>query len=312
MGISEQEIILYDDCSTDDTWEALVELEREYPDSVIIIHSDVNGKPGTARNVGLTYATAPYIAFIDGDDWVEPDYLKKLYDKMAEFDCDIVACGWWRDFGDGKKLESRQKPEEIFIEIDSLEKRKDFFVSGLLGTMAWSKLIRKEYLAENQIFFPEGILYEDNVFVTLNYLHGNRFYILEESLYHYFVNPESVILKKDQWYYRDLFETNYIKWEQFLIRGALETMKWEAEFDFLVSYYLQILKLFSRRYTEIPPEAFEEMQQFILANIPDYHKNPYIKTNLHPAVGKLFSFISQKLGETELRQLHSVIGRLRM
>lgn len=312
IGIDQLEIIMLDDCSTDNTWEVLVELEKEYPESVIIIHNDKNCKPGMYRNIGLNYATTPYIAYIDADDWVEPVYCQRLYEKMLEFDCDIVSCCWWRDFGNGKKHEisGRMKPENNLIEIDSIEKRKFVFVNDLLGSGAWCKLIRKDFLLENNIFFPEGIVFEDVVWGALNYLHIKRIYILDEYLYHYYVNPKSIVLKEQQLYYRDMFETNYIKWEQLQSRGALETMKWEAEFDFLVNYYLGILKMFGMRYEEIPVEAFEEVQQFILANIPDYNKNPYIKTNLRETAGMLFSFIDKKMGKEELKQLHSVIKKI--
>ncbi len=67
------EIILVDDCSTDATWEKLTAIEAAYPESVMIIHCDENGHQGTARNIGLTYASAPYIGFVDSDDWIEPD-----------------------------------------------------------------------------------------------------------------------------------------------------------------------------------------------------------------------------------------------
>ncbi len=53
LGVENLEIIFIDDASTDDTWERLQRWEKRFPDNILLIHSDVNGKPGAARNIGL-------------------------------------------------------------------------------------------------------------------------------------------------------------------------------------------------------------------------------------------------------------------
>ena len=74
----EIEAILVDDASTDDTWEILCTLEKQYPsDAVLIIHSEEHIGPGGARNLALSYANADYVAMIDSDDWIEPDFMEK-------------------------------------------------------------------------------------------------------------------------------------------------------------------------------------------------------------------------------------------
>lgn len=161
IPMEELEIILVDDHSTDGTWEKLQIFEAKYPESVLIIHNDVNIRQGAIRNMALAYATAPYIAFIDGDDWVSDDYLYSLYEKAVSYDCDLVLCNAYRDFGDGRKIEIR-KPElqtSRYIVIDTEERRKKCIVNDITECKAWAKLIRKEYLLENEIYFPEGVFF---------------------------------------------------------------------------------------------------------------------------------------------------------
>ena len=64
IPMEELEIILVDDHSTDGTWEKLQIFEAKYPESVLIIHNDVNIRQGAIRNMALAYATAPYICML--------------------------------------------------------------------------------------------------------------------------------------------------------------------------------------------------------------------------------------------------------
>ena len=83
IGLDDLEVICIDDASTDGTWEHLQRWERKFPDHILLIRQDVNRRQGAARNLGLQYASAPYIAFVDGDDQLEPDYFEQLYAPIA-------------------------------------------------------------------------------------------------------------------------------------------------------------------------------------------------------------------------------------
>ena len=57
-----------------------------------MVHLDENIRQGGARNVGLEYAQADYIGYVDGDDWLESAMYERLYQCMKEYNCDIVDC----------------------------------------------------------------------------------------------------------------------------------------------------------------------------------------------------------------------------
>ena len=74
IGLEALEIICIDDASTDNTWQKLQQWEHSYPEQILLVHCDNNARQGTARNIGLSYASSLWISFIDSDDWIEPDY----------------------------------------------------------------------------------------------------------------------------------------------------------------------------------------------------------------------------------------------
>ena len=57
IGLEHLEIILIDDASADETVSVLKKYEEKYPDNIMLVLCEKNGRQGTARNIGLSYAT---------------------------------------------------------------------------------------------------------------------------------------------------------------------------------------------------------------------------------------------------------------
>ena len=84
------EILVIDDCSTDNTVEVVEALGREIP-SLRLLSTPVNGGPSAARNVGLRAAKADWIALLDADDAWKPGRLKRLSEVASATSADFVA-----------------------------------------------------------------------------------------------------------------------------------------------------------------------------------------------------------------------------
>ncbi|MCM1145649.1 MAG: DUF4422 domain-containing protein [Clostridium sp.] len=278
IGLDKLEVILIDDCSTDHTWEKLTAIETSYPESVMIIHCDENGHQGRARNIGMEYASAPYIGFVDSDDWVEPDMYEKLYQKMRTHPCDIVMCKNWRDYGyANQSIEPKLTGEtDRLFEINTTDKRKTFLVCLSMGAFVWDKLYTRDFLMQNQIFFPEGFAYEDHFFIVMLHLYAKKIYILEERLYHYYVNPHSIVLSPNASHHFHILTVDTMLWEECDRRGFLQTYRKELEYTFLTLCYLAGLKVISLRFTRLPYDFFLQLKEETLKRVPDYHANPYI------------------------------------
>jgi hypothetical protein len=259
----------------------------------------------------MPYASAPYIGFVDADDWIEPDMYEKLYEKMSEHHCDIVMCQNWRDTAaPGQVLApKRTGQEDRLFEIDTVEKRKTFLVCGSIGYGVWDKLFTREFLTENQIFFPEYLAYEDHFFATLLYFYAKRVYIIEERLYHYFVNSSSTVLTTNGTHHLDILTVDMMMWEECEKRGFLETYRKELEYQFLTLCYLAAMKMLSLRLTEIPYDFFLKLKEETLKRVPDYHQNPYIKDYVTEMNQILLQLLELPIGEAELNEVCKAVRK---
>lgn len=309
IGFDKLEIIMIDDCSTDSTWDRLIAIEASYPESVMIIHCDENGHQGRARNIGLEYASAPYVGYVDSDDWIEPDMYEKMYQKMSTHKCDIVMCQNWRDTAlSGQTLAPKLTGEEDrMFEIDTVEKRKIFIACGSIGYGVWDKLFTREFLIQNNIFFPEGLAYEDHFFATLLYFYTRKAYILEERLYHYYVNPASTVLSPNATHHFNILTVDKMMWAECENRGFLTEYRKEVEYQFLTLCYLASMKMMSLRLTQVPYDFFLELKEETLKRIPDYHSNPYIKDYVTELNQMLLQLLDLPIGEQDLNAVCNAI-----
>ncbi len=78
IGMDALEIILVNDASTDQTFQMLCKWEQKYPESIMVINLEENGKQGRARNIGIEYASGEFIGYVDIDDTIDPH----MYDKL--------------------------------------------------------------------------------------------------------------------------------------------------------------------------------------------------------------------------------------
>lgn len=277
LNLSFLQIICVDDASTDDTWQHLQQWEALYPDLFIIVHCDVNGRQGTARNIGMQYCNTPWVSFIDADDWIERDYFEKMYAIALQCQCDIVSCHQLRDpSSDLTYLEQQKSGEESgLLLINTISQRKSFIVHKSIGLTACSKLIRTDFLIEFQITFPENIAYEDILWGSIAYFYAKSVYMLEEFLYHYFLNPGSTVLTKNANYHTDILTISLMSWKEWEKHGLFSIYKDELEFLFLDSCYFIFMKMLVMR-QDIPSfSLFQLCRELLTEYIPDFQSNPY-------------------------------------
>ena len=86
------EIIIVEDCSTDNTLRIIEEYQSKDP-RIKIIKNDVNKGAGMSRKIGIQNTTGEYILILDGDDWISNNFIEDLANKAIELDADIVSGG---------------------------------------------------------------------------------------------------------------------------------------------------------------------------------------------------------------------------
>ena len=138
------ELIIVDNGSTDRSGQIADEY-AEKDGRVKAVHLNPNCGPAGAYNAGLEAACGDYIAYVDDDDWIEPDYLEFLYDMICTNGADIAISG-----SAGKRALDEKAlltGEETVVEM--LNRRR-------INTTPGTKLIRRELMRD--IRFPAGVI----------------------------------------------------------------------------------------------------------------------------------------------------------
>lgn len=150
------EIIVIDDCSVNADVVAYLETLGNISDKIRIFHAETNRGIACSRNAGIDQAVGEWISFLDHDDWWEQNYLETMLG--AAENADFVESGYRVVDEEGKILQS---VPEIGNE-DFVNSPWFFYCTAA----PWNRLIRREFLLQNKIRFPEGCLTEDITFNT--------------------------------------------------------------------------------------------------------------------------------------------------
>lgn len=309
VGLDRMEIICVNDASTDGTWEKLRDWERRYPENILLVDCEKNGKLGRARNIGLSYASGNYIAFLDSDDWMEPDSYEKLYGLIREYQCEIVQFQFVRDDGEGDvwKRQNRREREDFYLDLSEDEERRKLLATAVMDNGCTNKLYTREFIEANRLHFPEGCAYEDIYWGVLTQFHVGCVYFFNEKLYHYFINPNSIVMKKDEPYHMDIFYTTMEMWEECRRRGALAKFPREMELNFLIYYYLGGLKMLALRYHDLKYEEYRDMCRTVMQTVPEYKTNPYLKQVLDDMQQLEVALIDQNISREEFAQVVNLL-----
>lgn len=277
MDLHEIEFIFVDDASTDDTRRRLEQWEKNYPECILIVCCEENGRQGTARNIGLTYATGEYIGFVDADDYIEKTMYQKLYDIAHKESCEVVCGLLDRVMEDGSvaiKAEMREDAGEKNYIRDCRDRAK--LMQEGLPCGVCTGIYLKKIIMENELFFPEKLRYEDNYWIAFLIQNISNYYILNEVLYHYIVHNNSTIMRGDSLHHLDRLVIELMKVEEYKRRGLFEKYHDEIEIEFIKMYFINSIRILFVRFKNIPYDIIYSMQQNVKELFPNYRDNPYI------------------------------------
>jgi glycosyltransferase involved in cell wall biosynthesis len=169
------EIIVVDDGSTDDSPARLDDVARQHP-NVRVIRIPHSGWPGRPRNVGVQHARGEFIQFVDQDDRMACDALRRLAELGQRTQADIIL----------GKVVSDFRAVSISIYIENRD-RCTIHDSPVIESLTPHKMFRRSFLAEHEIAFPEGRRrLDDQLFVVKAYFAAKAIAILaEEPCYFY-------------------------------------------------------------------------------------------------------------------------------
>ncbi|MCA2501195.1 glycosyltransferase family 2 protein [Staphylococcus xylosus] len=185
IGESQLEIILVNDCSTDNTEEIIKQYEQYFTNIKYYKLKENEGSPGKPRNIGVALSTGDYIHFMDPDDILD----SFTYETLLEFikDEDDFIMGKLISFNeDGSEFQHvtfrEYKMNKTYIST-TLEETP-FFAQVKVGVVL--KLIRKSFYISNEIYFEENMKNgEDKLVDTKLYTLAKSFSYIPYVIYRY-------------------------------------------------------------------------------------------------------------------------------
>lgn len=186
------ELILVDDGSPDNC-PAICDMYAASDSRVRVLHK-VNGGLVSARNSGIKSATGKYICYVDGDDWIEPELLNKVHEKViSHYDADIIIYNMVKQYDSYREkipfyvkegYYSKEKLETEIYPYMMWDFRKSFY-HGMVFPSAGGKIIKRKILIEHYCQDERIRMGEDNAFIFECIYAADSVYFLPEDLYIY-------------------------------------------------------------------------------------------------------------------------------
>lgn len=177
LSTSELEVLIIDDESENPPlW-----VKDMFPEFQLICTK--HGGLGSARNVGMSKASGEYLFFLDSDDFLKPESLKKCFDILKESRPDILRFRWRKTDGteEGGSTALRAYPSGA-----------TYMARHNLSAMACIYLFRRDLIEKHPIKFQTGVYHEDEEFTTRLHYHAESLIDSDIIVYHYYVRPDSI------------------------------------------------------------------------------------------------------------------------
>lgn len=249
------ELLLIDDGSTDGSLQIIKEYE-EY-DKRVRIFSNKNQGPALTRNFGIDMAKSDYLMFIDSDDYIDQGYLADYFNAVSQSNVDIAIGGYKRVIGEKTTYTLRLKQGEF----------SKYVVTGPV-----CRIIKKEFLNDNNIRFLDTNSSEDVYFNLMIYNKTEKIKIIDNVGYNYFYNANSLSNTAHKGFKKDIRIIELLD-----LINVKDSYNLELNQYYIIRYIIWYL-LYSGR-TASPDNFITEYKKlfgWLESNIPNYKKNKYL------------------------------------
>lgn len=193
------QIILVDDGS-DDRCGDICDLYAKKDNRIKVIHKP-NGGLVSARKAGAEQSKGSYIGYVDGDDWLDEDYIECMLADAVRFDADVVCGGYKRDLFN-KSVKMLNSCPAGFYTGEDLDKLRESMISceGFyrpgINTYVWNKLFKRDLLVPRQMKVDERITIGEDAAVTYPVIMDSSSVCVNECVSYHYRQREGSMLKK--------------------------------------------------------------------------------------------------------------------
>lgn len=185
------EIIVIDDCSPDNSIHVAQEtLAGSTTNYRIIVHEQNKGLSG-ARNTGIKAASGDFLYFLDSDDELHDcACISSLVNIQKQTEADFVSGNYQRIYNNNIYVSKRYCNELVITGNNNIIKA---FANGSIPIIACNKLVSKRFILNNNLFFKEGIINEDELWTFNSVIHAEVVVLTGKTTYNYYMNESSIM-----------------------------------------------------------------------------------------------------------------------
>jgi glycosyltransferase involved in cell wall biosynthesis len=178
------EIIIINDCTPDNSMEIIDDLflKQNKPFKIKTLNHEKNRGLSAARNTGIDAANGDFVYFLDSDDEILPNTIEQLIADSDSFDVVIggIITQDGKDFLKNKNL--------ILNDTEII----DSFFRGNIYNAAWNKLVNRQFLLVNKLYFVEGLIHEDSLWTYQLVVCASKIKVLDIPTYIYNIRPNTL------------------------------------------------------------------------------------------------------------------------
>ncbi|GGZ85360.1 hypothetical protein GCM10007161_16590 [Ignatzschineria indica] len=277
------ELILVDDCTPDNSIDlalTVIEAYKATKRTILVQHKENKGL-SAARNSGIDASSGDYLFFLDSDDSLSyPSAITDLVSlvKSDEECCDVVIGNFEKVTPQGDTLEIGFQKDLCSSSTDEIYHQ---YVEGRLTVTAWGKLVLRDLIIENNLYFEEGIYHEDELWSFLLYRNVKSLRATSMIVYDYLEREGSISFSIKE---KNVVDLNFViekMYQQYLVENnpfyqkliALKieklkrrSLKWMANFnDDFIKQQLVILKKIK---TKMATSEIKYIEQLLLLSLP--------------------------------------------
>lgn len=281
------EVLVIDDGSTDGSLAICREFAQK--DKRLRVIQKENGGVSSARNRGLEEAAGQYIAFVDGDDCIDPEMYTTMITILQDTGADLVDC---RVIKESQYMPRSYEKGDVEVSDHPLEylSKKGYFIDSSLN-----KVYRRDFIGHTR--FDEGISYsEDKLFVTELIFKAKKMALVSNVFYHYIQHGDSLSWQDTAAVWQGNFQVHQQIYQRMLdahitgpvlnsafrgyVRSIIALLRYaikyrqEDEYNRILKQYKPVLKQFLRT----TPMSFGKKLEYVtyttsygLASLVHYH-----------------------------------------
>ena len=268
QSLDDIEIIVVNDGSKDNSQSIIDDFAARYPEKIKPF-TKINGGLSDARNYGMDRASGEYLAFVDSDDYVDPDMFKRLYEKSVEDNADIVICDMWNVSTKKQTYHRVVGSTEYGLSIHENPE-----ILRYASSYACNKLYKRSLFTENGIRFPKQ-LFEDSAVIYNVIASAERISVVKDALYFYRVGRDGAITKTFDKRIYDIFKSCESIISYFKSKKLLSKFSDEVEYLCIMHISARLTALRNNMDLSFNLKFTDAAFDFLDSNFPDWRNNPY-------------------------------------